>query len=922
MRASAQEQTGGAGANEVAAAFERIGWGVAKNSEHDLGTDLFLMARDHRLIDLGMVVGAQVKTGPSFFKEVVRGENGDPAGWWFREPNRKHFDAWLDHQLPHIVVLHDLEKRTSYWAPITNNTVQFTEKGAKVFVPADNVVNAANAGRLLDVASSHSRPASWEGSAWSGAELSPTHQLRHALLAPRLIAPHPNRGVAVPPTAAQVLAMVVQARFFDIVQLRQQQASLPDLDNLSTDAEWDWRFVAGMHRFVTSGDPDVLREYLDGDKPTYEQAVATAAYAAALIEDGRAREAREVTEAVLSRDELDLVDQAWIQLQHARALSELGDRHTARDEVFTLVGLARRAPGDVTAAAIGGAAANTLLVVSDWDAWDMETTISAADTTASWWRQQVSGWGLSDQVGKAFRVWAGDRSITLGGSDTTWCHLRSASLLAGLLGDHGAWRHATGDLAIYLLSDRDHGKETDRVTSALRMLRRSGDHKELELAARRVTNGGPSAAARNAALEVAPSESTRTSALADLRLLIEAGDLLPAQRAEELMEWAQRTFHDPGEYSRRTRPGFLLHMTLFDLMSALIFAVGEQARQELADFILDLPAQQDQSAANRLSKLVKRLPARVWTLERAQRAGERADGDNWELTYPLLGAAALQIPHFRDRLKAEAHDGSLEALSALGDVRELGADLAQSLIAKMTGMLDLRIQQVARGQFGGGGHDVGRALAMLNIWYPQCANWEILYRLLGSTRWGEYLNGALNVLASSSDRLPEQVAAKLGPIVAAIAGGPPLPTAFLRAKDPRPAAMRLHAILERLAGELSTTHLSTLIRGTVDDRLAAAQLARDIRDDLMLGVLLVLAGDPEPRVRATAARAVADRAASGDVVARSHLRSLVEDEGILVGYAVAASVAFDHPQLREFDELESLHRHISSQVRLAFAGEL
>ncbi len=45
MRASSQEQKGDAGANEVAANFERIGWGYAENSEHDLGTDLFLVAR-------------------------------------------------------------------------------------------------------------------------------------------------------------------------------------------------------------------------------------------------------------------------------------------------------------------------------------------------------------------------------------------------------------------------------------------------------------------------------------------------------------------------------------------------------------------------------------------------------------------------------------------------------------------------------------------------------------------------------------------------------------------------------------------------------------------------------------------------------------------------------------------------------------
>jgi hypothetical protein len=222
MRASIQEQKGGIGAHEVSADFERIGWGVAENSQHDLGTDLFLMARDLRLIDLGMVVGAQVKAGPSFFRETVSDQSGKVTGWWFRESTRDHFDAWLSHQLPHIIVLRDVHERMSYWAHITSETVEYTGNGAKVFVPAENVVNPANADKLLAVAASRASQVSWEGSVWAGATLSPSSQLRHSLLVPRLVAPHPNRGSSLTPNAAQVTAMLVQVRFSDIARLREK----------------------------------------------------------------------------------------------------------------------------------------------------------------------------------------------------------------------------------------------------------------------------------------------------------------------------------------------------------------------------------------------------------------------------------------------------------------------------------------------------------------------------------------------------------------------------------------------------------------------------------------------------------------------------------------------------------------------------
>jgi hypothetical protein len=63
MRASKQTQKGNLGTSEVSAAFERIGWGVASNDRHDLGTDLFLAARDARDFDTLDVVGSQVKAG-------------------------------------------------------------------------------------------------------------------------------------------------------------------------------------------------------------------------------------------------------------------------------------------------------------------------------------------------------------------------------------------------------------------------------------------------------------------------------------------------------------------------------------------------------------------------------------------------------------------------------------------------------------------------------------------------------------------------------------------------------------------------------------------------------------------------------------------------------------------------------------------
>src|ERR1700722_16883465 len=122
VRAPAGEQVGGTGATLVKAAFERLGWGVAVNPEHDLGTDLFVMARDERRFDLGQAVGVQVKAGRRYFRYQSR-RDGIVVGWWFRDDNLAHVDAWLSHALPHLIVLHDPVSEQSYWAHVTQDTV-------------------------------------------------------------------------------------------------------------------------------------------------------------------------------------------------------------------------------------------------------------------------------------------------------------------------------------------------------------------------------------------------------------------------------------------------------------------------------------------------------------------------------------------------------------------------------------------------------------------------------------------------------------------------------------------------------------------------------------------------------------------------------------------------------------------------------
>jgi Domain of unknown function (DUF4365) len=123
-----------------------------------LGTDVWLMARDDRRFDLGLLVGAHVKTSKTrsatskYFKEPKR-EHGKIVGWWYREPlPEDHFDDWIKHSIPHILVLHDLKSGKSHWVHVTKEAITRTKSGTKILVPKNQQINGATIGQLLDVA--------------------------------------------------------------------------------------------------------------------------------------------------------------------------------------------------------------------------------------------------------------------------------------------------------------------------------------------------------------------------------------------------------------------------------------------------------------------------------------------------------------------------------------------------------------------------------------------------------------------------------------------------------------------------------------------------------------------------------------------------------------------------------------------------
>ncbi|MEU8512972.1 DUF4365 domain-containing protein [Kitasatospora sp. NPDC048722] len=132
MDVATTEITGRRGATLVEELFLEAYWVPREIKDTDVGVDFYVEVATHGQ-GTGRHIAAQVKTGPSFF--------GSPSGngWWFPFGD-KYRQYWLNHDLPVIIVLVDLESRTAYWQAVTADTVRSTGEGWKIEVPREQVL--------------------------------------------------------------------------------------------------------------------------------------------------------------------------------------------------------------------------------------------------------------------------------------------------------------------------------------------------------------------------------------------------------------------------------------------------------------------------------------------------------------------------------------------------------------------------------------------------------------------------------------------------------------------------------------------------------------------------------------------------------------------------------------------------------------
>lgn len=135
------------GVYQAALAVESMGWIFREQPIEDQGIDGHVETAElsnsraesaHRR-GTGRLIAVQIKAGPSWFSEP------SADGWWFRF-DETHARLWLNHSLPVIVMLVNVDDHEIYWQEISDRTVQAAGESFKVNVPsAQTLLTAAAA---------------------------------------------------------------------------------------------------------------------------------------------------------------------------------------------------------------------------------------------------------------------------------------------------------------------------------------------------------------------------------------------------------------------------------------------------------------------------------------------------------------------------------------------------------------------------------------------------------------------------------------------------------------------------------------------------------------------------------------------------------------------------------------------------------
>lgn len=912
-------QLGEYGEDQAAAFFSGVGWGPLKTNKHDLGTDLFVQLRNDDLTDLRMLLGAQVKTGDSWFAEPGALDHRD--GWWFRESDKKHAEYWTNHHVPHILVLQSTDMSTRVWAVLDSQTIVDTGAGIKVFVPREQSLEATWKPRWIELVAEARKLLSFEGARWtfSITQVPEEAWARYALIVPRLVIPHQNKGYSLDINWAEAVAVCIDGDPSRWERFAIQRPDVPNTSEAFTHSDPGWRLASAISGWVV-GDATGLESVQATDFPRYLAVARAICSSIAATDHYDLDRAAALLVSEIVENELS-ADQVWlaVHLAHIRRLQ--GDLESARAILENGLAASAGLSTDLTTSALRAACVLGLFELAPMLSGDVGSAVTAADNSASWWRRNSVAAGLETDAKKRFNKWARDRSIVIGGVDSAHNNLFSAALTARLAADFGGWRGYTSLLVQTDLVTPPH--DLTDVANSLDSFRQTGDKKSLKLAVRKVREDGPLGALAHLAALASPEHATSLSIHADLELLAESGDYFSEAASRQWIDLLLVSLDAPDAFYARYA---VTHWAFHEMVSA-IAGLRRHLTQEdqiaIIEFAKSLPDDVSELLEAPLSRLLHDLDPTVLDEHLASYDCDIAPS-GW-LGKLFRDVLAPRSPRARGVVRAALLQGDLSALSGASDVTRIAADEASVLLD----ICDAGFEQNRRPSNGitMGGQDLYRLGTILALSGPEAMRpraWRAVTAAVVETiDVPERKYAAIKLIAGHAGLVPPEFRAQL------VFASRELRTASPSRFADRSIGLKpVGSLFTELVLELDPNApdwgdlLTSLLAGDGEARRGACDvLARRPGHEV---TLLALTHDAEQQVAVRAARGLAQRVACEPNLPFAFASELVrraEEAGESLPFAILLGVS-------EVEELTtggvallgSLLEHASTRIRHESAG--
>lgn len=923
MRLSREDQIGEAGQAAAISFFNDLGWGPLPTGKHDLGTDLFVQIRADDLVDLGMMLGVQVKTGDSWFRRQA--EVDGRSGWWFTENDNKHRSYWSDHHIPHILLMQDESRTRRHWVRLDRKTIESTGQGIKVFVPADQTLSGQVAEEWVALVADARKLHSFEGASWSFdiTQVPEEDWPRYALLAPRIVAPHANRGYAADINWAEALALAVQAdhrRWYGFAQERQ---NVPSADEAATSDDPGWRFAAAVAQWM-AGPTDQLEAlaYIDLPQPLR---IAHAICMSLMLDSRGDRSAALDLLAGLQDSEHPSIDQAWIALHRGWLHYEQGDFEDADTQVNLSVAMHNSFPSGLVNSAIRSAGVVALFDMAPFMTGDIAAVVQASDSTLSWWRNHQIENALNGYLRNSFKRWADDGSITFGQSDSTHNDLVSAQFSARLLGNRRSARYAAYLRAIanLTLPRGPHAKPADQFGT----LREAGYHSELVDALKRFRRDGPLAPLAEYMSDVQPASATTTSMRASLKSLEEAGAYLEPARAHEWLSYLLDAFNDPTAHIARYRLEFDPRRDLLEAIAGLDVHYRPEDEVRLIQIALTLDSDADQLLIGRLQRCLRGMRDEAVAGCASDFAARAAalEPSSWAARL-LVDTASPYDVSARAEVSRRLLAGDLNSIPNGFHIDELTVGEASALIERLRADVASFV-----GQFNGialGGADPYLTLAMIAHAGPEQLRdeaWDTLLDALAHTDViHERKSASIDYLADTIDTIHTIRIPRIIDIATELREQPPRFSgiSFANTEPHAPACRRL-LLAASEEDEAWRQTIGEMLLGTPDDRTFAIRTLTTRPGHELL--LIALSKDDDHITARQALHGLARRATEEAEIARlasTVLLNALERGGEEAALHVGGGVVAASHRCPESAPLIAALRHHQSATLRRLANEL